>query len=187
MIPERLVEKKGDWAAMRAAFRWPDIARFNIADVACERWARAHPDKLALRYLQPDGAVRNYTYVALSHASSRLANALKAKGISRGDRVAVLLPQTPETLLTHLAAYKIGAIVVPLFTLFGEDGLRFRLSHSGARALVTDGANLPKVLNIRADLGDLATIFTIDAGHTGAVGFWETLEKASDRCEMADT
>ncbi len=187
MIPERLVERKADWEAMRKAFRWPELAHFNIAEVACERWARSQPGKRALRYLRPDGEVRDYSYIQLSRASSRFANALKAHGIQRGDRVAVLLPQTPETILTHLAAYKIGAILVPLFTLFGEDGLRFRFSHSGAKAVITDSTNLPKMFAIRSDLPDLETIFSIDAREGGTSGFWQELGKAADHCEMADT
>ena len=57
----------------------------------------------------------------------------QAHGIGRGDRVAVLLPQTPEALLTHLAAYRLGAVVVPLFTLFGEDGLALPAARFRAR------------------------------------------------------
>jgi acetyl-CoA synthetase len=77
---------------------------------------------------------------------------LSALGIRRGDRVAILLPQTPETLITHLAAYRLGAVVVPLFSLFGEDGLHFRMLDSGARAIVTDATNLPKLVAIRNSL-----------------------------------
>jgi acetyl-CoA synthetase len=93
--------------------------------------------------------------------------------------VAVLLPQTPEAAVTHLACYRIGAVVVPLFTLFGEDGLAFRLADSGARALVTDGANLPKVLAIRDRCPELAEVFSIDQREAGVHGFWQELGKAA--------
>ena len=99
--------------------------------------------------------------------SRRLANVLAARGIGRGDRVAVLLPQSPEAVLTHLAAYRLGAVVVPLFTLFGEDGLRFRLGDSGARALVTDAANLGKITAIRAELPALEGVLSIDGPGRG--------------------
>ena len=99
----------------------------------------------------------------------------------------MLLPQTPETLLTHLAAYRLGAVVVPLFTLFGDDGLRFRLADSGAKALVTDGANLGKVLAIRDDLPDLDAVFSIDLREGGAHGFWQELGKAADACRTEPT
>nr|MBA3325734.1 acyl-CoA synthetase [Paracoccaceae bacterium] len=163
------------WNLMRARFRWPRLLRYNIAEAVCDAWARDAPDRIALRYLRPDGEVRDWSYGQLARAARRLANVFRAHGVGRGDRVAILLPQTPETLLTHLAAYRLGAIVVPLFTLFGADGLRFRLADSGAKALVTDGPNLEKALGIRDALPALAAIFSIDAREGGAHGFWREL------------
>lgn len=186
-VPYRTIQSTGDWSSMRTAFRWPRPARFNIAEAACTRWARAEPDRRALTLLRADGAVRHYTYIELERAACRLANVLRAHGVERGDRVAVLLPQTPETVLTHLASYKLGAIVVPLFTLFGEDGLQFRLFDSGARALVTDVANLPKVMNIRDQLPALQDIFTVDGIDRGTHAFWQELGRAADEVPTIDT
>lgn len=182
-----LIAPAASWEAMRAGFRWPRLRRFNIAEVCCDAWARAAPDRLALRYVRPDGEVRDYAYGQLARASRRLGNAFAAHGIARGDRVAVLLPQTPETALTHLAAYRLGAVAVPLFTLFGEDGLLFRLADSGARAIVTDAANLPKILAIRERLPELRAIFSIDAREGGVHGFWQELGKAADACPLTAT
>ncbi|MEX0970310.1 MAG: AMP-binding protein [Paracoccaceae bacterium] len=187
MISQPLVTPGNDWSAMRAGFAWPRPAWFNLAEALCDRWARAEPERRALTYLRPDGEVRHYNYIQLSRASSRFANALAAHGLKRGDRVALLLPQTPEAILTHLAAYRLGAVVVPLFTLFGADGLQFRLADSGARMLVTDGANLPKVLGIRDRLPALEAVFSIDTREGGAHGFWQELGKAADICPLADT
>ena len=187
MIADRLVQKAESWEAMRAAFRWPNPARYNIAEQICERWAQAEPERVALIYIRPDGERRDYTYIQLSRASSRLANAFAAHGLGRGDRCAVLLPQTPETILTHLACYKLGAVAVPMFTLFGEDGLRYRLADSGAKAVVTDGANLHKILNIREELPALEATYSIDQRESGVSGFWQELGKAADHCEMAAT
>ncbi|MXU66524.1 AMP-binding protein [Oceanomicrobium pacificus] len=187
MDPHRSIARPGTWEEMRAAFRWSLPDRFNIAEAICERWARAQPGRRAMIYLRPDGEVREYSYIQLSRASSRLANAFREHGLARGGRCAVLLPQTPETTLTHLACYKLGAIVVPLFTLFGEDGLEYRLRHSGAHTLVTDSANLPKILAIRDRLPDLRAIFSIDAREAGTHGFWQELGKAVDTIEMART
>ncbi|PWG74747.1 AMP-dependent synthetase, partial [Enterococcus hirae] len=78
-------------------------------------------------------------------------------------------------------------IVVPLFTLFGEDGLAYRLGDSGAKALVTDRENLPKIVNIREQLPDLKEIFTVDGTESGSHAFWQELGRAADRCETADT
>ncbi len=179
MLPDRLIAAKGSWDEMRDAFRWPQLSAFNIAEVACLRWARQAPDRVALRYLDGDDQIRDWTYGALEEASARLANLLADAGLRRGARVAVLLPQTPETVITHLAAYRMGAVVVPLFTLFGEDGLRFRLSDSGTEAVVTDGANLAKINAIRAALPDLKTVLSITGAAEGARDFWAELERAA--------
>ena len=113
MRVSKLIESPSDWDAMRQDFRWPNLQRFNIAEVACERWARADPARVALYYLGPDGQGTDFTFRHLSQASNRLANPLTAYGVQRGDRVGLLLPQVPEAILTHLACYKVGAIVVP--------------------------------------------------------------------------
>ena len=187
MVSQRLIVKSNSWEDMRAKFSWPQPTGYNIAEQICERWARAEPSRVAVIYIRPDGERRDYTYIQLSRASSRLANALKAHGLGRGDRCAVLLPQTPETILTHLACYKLGAVAVPLFTLFGEDGLQYRLENSGAKAVVTDGLNLQKVLNIKDKLPDLEAIYSIDQRESGVRGFWQELGKAADHCAMAET
>ena len=109
----------GDWQGLRAGNRWQMPARYNMAWDMCEKWAEAEPDRLALVYLRPDGEVREYSFAQLSRASNRFANALAGHGVARGDRVAVLLGPGPETILAHLAAYKLGAIALPLLTLFG--------------------------------------------------------------------
>src|SRR5690554_2992137 len=114
-----------DWSEMQARMRWPRRRRFNIAEACCDVWARRAHERLALRAVATDGAVRDWRYGDLARVSRRLANVMTHHGVVAGDRVAVLLPQVPEALLAHLAAYRLGAVVVPLFTLFGEDGLEW--------------------------------------------------------------
>ena len=127
------------YEALVRAFRWSIPQRFNIAVACVDRRAEAEPDRPALiRY--EDGRQNVVTYGKLRDDSDRLAHALRARGIGRGDRVAVFLPQSAETVIAHLAAYKLGAIVVPLAALFGPDALRFRLAASGVKAVVTDSA-----------------------------------------------
>ncbi|SLN27378.1 Acetyl-coenzyme A synthetase [Pseudoruegeria aquimaris] len=150
--PWRLIDPSWDWSEAQARFRWQVPAHFNIAEACCDRWARMEPEKLALTHVTEAGARERWTYGALKAASDRLASALAADGISSGDRVAVLLPQGPEVLITHFAAMKLGAIVLPLFTLFGRDALEYRLADSGAKILVTDPANLEKATALDAPL-----------------------------------
>ncbi|MBK0400477.1 AMP-binding protein [Limibaculum sp. M0105] len=181
------VTRAESWDAMRAAHRWQVPQHYNIAWDVCERWARTNPDRLALLYLRPDGQVRNYSYAQLARAARRLANALAEHGLRRGDRISVLLPQMPETIITHIAAYMMGAVVVPVFTLFGEDALEYRLADSGARMAVTDAANLPKLMAVRDRLPDLGTVFSVDRPGDGAWGFWQELGKARDDFTVAKT
>lgn len=179
--------RRPDWDSVRADFRWPRLAQCNIAEQICGVWARRAPDRVALIYLRPDGALREYTYAQLARAAARLANALAAHGLGRGDRCAVLLPQTPEAALTHIACYMLGAVATPLFTLFGEDGLRYRLADSGARIVVTDEASLPKIAAIRDQLPELRAVFSIDRPGPGAWGFWQELGKAAELAAPART
>ena len=172
------IERLGSWEAIRAAHRWVLPPDYNLAHDMVGKWARSEPDRLALIHLGADGTERRYAYGELERLSARLASVLAARGVGAGERVAVLLPQCPEALLTHLAAYRLGAIVVPLFTLFGPEGLEYRLAHSGARALVTDRANLGKVAAIRSRLPGLADVLSIDGAGEGAEALAPLMEAA---------
>ena len=158
--------------AMRQ-FRWPRPERFNIGRAVCER----HPSHaLALIVENTDGSVRNWTFGQLLAASSRLANALSAHGIRKGDRVGVFLSQSAELTLCHLAGYRMGAVVLPLFTLFGEEALEYRLANAEASTLITDMSQLPKVLAVRDRLPHLKTVIVIGAGaHGSAFLDWDRL------------
>jgi len=165
------------------AFRWDIPERLNIGADVADRFGSA----LALVEIQPDGKTREFTFDAVSALSSRLANVLVARGLERGDRLAILLPQRHETAVAHAAAWKAGMISVPLFTLFGEEALEFRLENSGARAIVTDREQLPKLLPLRGRLPELRTIFCVDGPADGALDLHAFLAKASDRFEPVDT
>src|ERR1044071_4837598 len=117
-------------------FRWRVPAQFNIGVEVCDRWAERDPGKLALVAASQDGHSQDVSYGWLRETSNRLANALVAHGIKRGDRVAILLPQAPEVAAIHIAIYKLGAIALPLATLFGTDALAYRLQNAGAMALI---------------------------------------------------
>ena len=160
----RMIRRFGDWSGMRAGFRWNLPRHFNIAQACCDSWAAGAPDRVALTHVAADGTAQDFTFGALKQASDRLASSFAARGIGRGDRVAVLLGQGPEVLLTHFAAYKLGAVVLPLFTLFGADALAYRLADSGARLLVTDRANLDKVQEVRPDLPALSEVYVVGGG-----------------------
>lgn len=167
-------------------FRWSVPASFNIAQACCDRWADG-TGRLALIHLDAQGRAERITFDALRSASARFGNLLRAHGIGRGDRVAVLLPQGPEALLAHLAAYRLGAIAVPLFQLFGPDALEFRLRDSGAAAIVTDDVGLTRLGEVRDDLPDLRLVLNADGVRPGALSLWELAERASDDCPVEET
>ncbi|WP_035898766.1 AMP-binding protein, partial [Labrenzia sp. DG1229] len=129
----------------------------------------------------------DWTHQALNRAANRLANALRSLGIHPGDRVALLLPQCPPTAIAHVAAYKLGAIVVPLSTLFGQDALRYRLSDSGARILVTDASGLEKLEEISDDLPDLEFVVSVDEPGSKGLSFDALVERANDRFDTLAT
>ena len=169
---------------IRRQFRWRVPERCNIGtDVADQ-----HGDRLALIFLDERHAESRLRFRDVAALANRFANVLTARGLARGDRLAVLLPQTPETAIAHVAAFKAGLISVPLFTLFGEDALEFRLADSGAKALVTDAAGLAKLDAIRDRLPALQCVFvTGGAGGRGSLEFEAELTRAKDTFAAVDT
>ena len=182
-----MLERADSYEALVSGFRWRIPARYNIADVACSAFAAREPEREALLHLREDGGIERWTYGRLDEASSRLANALKAQGIVRGERVALLLPQSPQTLLSHLAVYKLGAVAVPLANLFGVDALRYRLSDSGAAAVITDAAGLAKIAELRDELGMLRVIVSTDGAAPGALCFDTLVAQGASSLEAAAT
>lgn len=182
-----MLTETSDYDALYRDFRWEVPARFNIATAACD----GHADgsgKLALIYVDQDGSVTRTSFDELCDFSCRFANVLKADGLTRGDRVGVFLSQSLELPLAHLAAFRSGLVSVPLFMLFGEDALEFRLGNSGAKAVVTDQGGWEKLSKVRARLPDLQTIYVI-GGETpaGAKSFWQAIEAASGDFTTVDT
>ena len=114
-------------------FRWQIPERFNLA-VACAD--QQEPTATALVVAHRSGAVSRYTFGEMTDLSSRLAGALAGMGVEPGDRVAIVAPQSLEVGLAHLALWRMGALSLPLATLFGPDAISYRLSDSGAKAAI---------------------------------------------------
>src|SRR6202012_137858 len=175
-----------DYDTLYREFRWEIPSRFNIATACCDRHADG-TNRLALIYVDEDGGAQRTSFEDISEMSRRFANVLKADGLVRGDRVAVFLSQSLELPIAHLAAFRSGLVSVPLFTLFGEDALQFRLENSGAKAVVTDEGGFEKLSKIRDRLPDLRNIYVIGKAAAGAKSFWGEIEKASDKFPVVDT
>ena len=181
-----IVEPARDYAACVANFRWPACDRFNIARAVCDRHAELTPDATALIVDEPSGT-RRVSFMQLQRDANRLANALAALGVTRGQRVAIHLPQCVHTALAHVASYKLGAVALPLFSLFGPDALAHRLRDSAARVLITNRANLQRLTPVRDSLGALEHVLSIDGASDGAQDLDALLARASDRFHTVDT
>lgn len=162
------------------AFQWNIPAYINMGVDICDRWA-SDKSRLALVYQDPQGNEHKFTFHDLKKLSNKLCNGLQACGLKRGDRIGVFLPQSPETVITHISAYKLGAIAIPLFTLFGTDALSYRLENSEATAIVTDFQNLSKILEIRDELPNLKLVIIVDSeAPPNVLSFKELVEKGSE-------
>ena len=133
---------------------WDIPETFNMG-VACADVA--DPDAVALVSVSPDGTVSTATFGQVSQWSDRLAAGLRRRGVARGDRVGVVAPQSLETGLAHLALWKLGAVSLPLASLFGPDALAFRLKDSWARMAIVSAANRSNVREAAPGLDVLDT------------------------------
>ncbi len=168
-------------------FVWDIPADFNIGRAVSDEWAARAPDRVCLEHFSPDGQHLCLTYAQLTDRSSRLAAALKALGVARGSRVAILLPQGFETVISHVAAYKIGAVALPLALLFGADAIEYRLNDSGAETVITNRFGLSKIRDARAGLPALRHIILVGETEDGVFGFDSLIETHDPIAEQAAT
>src|SRR4051812_30208355 len=124
-----------------AAHAWEVPERYNIAADVCD--ARP-PDALAMVHEDPDGVVREVHWGELQLLSNQAANLLAGLGVQEGDRVAVVLPPTAEAAAIFFATWKLGAILLSMSVLYGDEGIAHRLRDSEPRVLVTDSENAPR-------------------------------------------
>jgi acetyl-CoA synthetase len=166
----RIAERNDRWAALHRAFRWRVPPFFNIADACARRWA-ADPvtaARTAVRWEHEDGRRGWMTYGDLQSQADRLSAALARRGIVAGDRVAIVMPQRPETAVAHIAVMQMGAVSMPLSMLFGPDALEYRLRDSGARAAIVDETAIDALRTARPGCPGLETV--IAAGDAAGQG-----------------
>ena len=192
-----------DYHETRQGFSWAEARRWlqglpdgglNIAHEAVDRHAQgARRTQTALRWIAKSGAVRNITYGELAAATSRFANALRALGVGRDERVFTLLGRVPELYVAALGTLKNGSVFCPLFSAFGPDPVRTRLALGDGRVLVTtDRLYHSKVAPIRPDLPQLRHVLLVSdrAEHelpTGTRSLRTLLAASGDRCAVAPT
>jgi acetyl-CoA synthetase len=182
-----LLERSDSYAEMVRRFQWRLPERFNIGVAVSDAWALREPDRTAMLEYRGDDALLSLSFGDLARQSNAFANALKARGVGRGDRVALLLPQSFETAIAHVAIYKLGAIAVPLALLFGVEALEYRLQTAGVKAIVTNSAGLAKVGRIRGRLPGVELIVSVDGREGAAQGFHKLIAEASPDFAAEDT
>jgi acetyl-CoA synthetase len=128
-------------ADLSRGIAWPEWCvggEMNIVDNCLDKYAGTATDgKAAIRWEGEEGQARCLSYAELRREVNRMANALRALGLARGDVIGVFMPMTPEIVIAMLASIKIGAVFLPLFSGFGVEAVRTRLADGEAKALFT--------------------------------------------------
>jgi len=175
------------YEAERASFRVDVPQRFNPVLDIIERWRAEDPDAPALISIGAGGElVAEQSVSALAAQSRRMARALIALGVGKGDRVLVMLPRVPAWYTAMLGAIRIGAVPIPTPNLSTGRDINYRAKASGAIALVTDESGAAKVDEIAGELHTIRHFVRWAAGR-GDHGRWRNLDQLLDRAGDGDT
>ena len=164
--------KSFEWETVLDSYDWDAPDELNIAHEACDRHAGS--GDVGFAWVSKEGDLSEYTFAELRDASNRVANALSELGVSRGDRVATLLPKVPETIVIVLGVWKAGAIHVPLFTAFEKQAVEFRIDDCRPELLFYDTDHDGTVESLDVDT-DLVRISVGEGDATAATHAYEEL------------
>jgi acetyl-CoA synthetase len=151
----------GTYEAMTESFSWDVPNRYNLAVDTVDKH---DSNRLAMLFEDYEGNERKITFGDVQEMSNRIANVLRGLGVQQGDRVTVLLPSLPETAAAFVAVYKLGAILLSLSQLYGDDGIAHRLADSQAKVLITDGTNRGRLEGMRDRIDSLERVLVLNAG-----------------------
>lgn len=200
----KVVPHLTNYEQTQATFSWttaqsrleglPHGQGLNIAHEAIDRHALgARRNHLALRWLSKHNEVRDFTYADLLTQTNRFANVLQRLRVGKGERVFLLAGRIPELYISALGALKNGNVFCPLFSAFGPEPIRQRLSIGDGRVLVTTPTLYKrKVADIRSSLPHLQYVLLIGASEEiaaipEALDFHRLMAEASDRFVIAPT
>ncbi|HEY5898217.1 MAG TPA: AMP-binding protein [Burkholderiales bacterium] len=168
-------------------YRWSVPARYNIAQACCGQWA-ADRGRFALYWEDESGASAACSFWDIQVAANRLSNALAALGVKRGDRVALILPQRPETAIAYMAIFQMGAVALPLSHLFGPDALEYRINHAEASVAIVEPTTIANLWAVKDRLSTLRHVIGVAGAREAGVQAWEALlAKASRAFRCVDT
>lgn len=160
--------------------------RYNFAREV-ERYAQAHPGKKAIIWENEAGEERSMTYGELNALANRTAWALHQSGIQRGDKVMVLLPRWMETYAVYLALIKMGAVIMPGSEMLRAKDIEYRVSHAGAKAIITFSDVRPEVDRIRHSCPTLDHYFLLQGQAEGWTSLLDLLPREEVEWPAADT
>ncbi|HJV76621.1 MAG TPA: AMP-binding protein [Noviherbaspirillum sp.] len=160
-------------------FRWQVPTELNIAELCCARWAK-DSSRIAIRYEDEAGHTATVTYTELHDQVNRLSNLLRKLGVQKGDRVAIILPQRPETAVAHMACYQLGAIAMPLSILFGSEALEYRLQNSEAAVAIVDQAGYTNLQQAHTSCPRLKHVIAMECTGAEALDWHAELETHSN-------
>ncbi|WP_019054442.1 AMP-binding protein [Sphingobium xenophagum] len=155
----------------------------NAYTECCGRYAVTDPERAALLYIDVDGNHETYSYGRLEELTGKFANLLVACGVQAGDRVAALLPRTPELLVAILGTLRLGAVYQPLFTAFGSRAVEQRLGGSGAKVVVVDAMNRSKLDKLTRSFQIVSVGIQGSAVPSSDMDFWKELGRQSSHFE----
>src|SRR5256885_13409069 len=156
------------YAELYRSFRWSVPERYTIAHACCGQWA-ADRNRFALYWEDESGAAAAYSFWDVQVAANRLSNALAGLGVKRGDRVAIILPQRPETAIAYIAIFQMGAIALPLSHPFGPDALEYRLTHAEASVALVEPATIANLWAIKNKVPTLKHIIGVAGARESGV------------------
>lgn len=151
------------WSIAEKELEYKPGDRINIGWYCSDRIClKGHAGKTALHYEGFGGVEKKYTFNDIRLAGNTIGSFLRGLGINDGDRVCLFMDRIPELYLSFLGILKIGAIVQPLFSAFGDESLFVRLENAQTRAVITQKKHLSKVRKIRSQLPHLEYVIVVD-------------------------
>jgi len=174
------------WMQVRTLLDGLPGGGLNIAHEAVDRHVRAgRGDRLALRWIGRDDRIREFRYSALGAAMNRFANVLAQRRVSKGDRVFSLLGRIPELYIAALGTLKNGSVFSPLFSAFGPEPIKARMTIGNAKALLTSEAFYRrKIEPWRRELVCLEHVFLTDTSGSPPDG---TIDLTSAMAEVSES
>ncbi len=169
----------GPFQRLHREFQWALPQRYNIAWDILTKHVGQSPDAPALIVADGRAEIDRFSFRRLDRLANQWANVLVAQGFQRGDRLVIMLPQSPDVLIAHCGAFKAGVITVPVSVLFGPEALLHRLRDSGARGVVATEELAERLLPLKDQLPGLKAIWTVD----GAGSFRTAMDAAADAFE----